>query len=72
MREPTDKKGWGFNIINLVITLTIVLLVQQFWDTYRQTELISYSEFSNYLRDDKISEVEVLSLIHISEPTRPY
>jgi cell division protease FtsH len=59
MREPTDKKGWGFNIINLVITLTIVLLVQQFWDTYRQTELISYSEFSNYLRDDKISEVEV-------------
>ena len=59
MEKPTKERLWHFDIGYLLFALTAILLFQQLWSTYRETEVVPYSEFSNLLREDKITEVEV-------------
>lgn len=53
-----DKK-WHFDIGYLLFALIAVLILQQLWAASQQTQVVPYSEFTSFLRQDKIAEVEV-------------
>ncbi|MBM3575457.1 MAG: ATP-dependent zinc metalloprotease FtsH [Alphaproteobacteria bacterium] len=59
MDKAPDKRNYQFDIGYFLIALVGILLLQQMLSVYQQTEVVPYSEFLNYLKDDKISEVEV-------------
>lgn len=59
MVDKPAKREWRFDVGYLLFALVAVLLFQQMWETYRQTEVVPYSEFANLLRDSKIAEVQV-------------
>jgi len=58
MDKPING-GWRFTIGYFLLALIAILLFQQVWTIYDQTEVVPYSEFVNLLREDKIAEVEV-------------
>ncbi|MGO9007318.1 MAG: ATP-dependent zinc metalloprotease FtsH [Beijerinckiaceae bacterium] len=55
---PKDRKQ-AWTIWYFVAAAIGVVLLQDFWNAYRQTETIPYSEFEQLVSDDKISEVVV-------------
>ncbi|WP_036295697.1 ATP-dependent zinc metalloprotease FtsH [Methylosinus sp. PW1] len=57
--EPPKDKPWSFHLAYFLLALIGVLILQQMWTVYRQTEVVPYSEFQNLLRDSKIASVEV-------------
>ncbi len=59
MEKPTKEKEWRFDIGYFLFALIAILLIQQVWTIYRQTEVVPYSEFATLLRESKIAEVEV-------------
>ncbi|MBU3889358.1 ATP-dependent zinc metalloprotease FtsH [Methylosinus sporium] len=59
MEKPPKDKAWSFHIAYFLLALTGVLILQQMWTVYRQTEVVPYSEFQTLLRDSKIASVEV-------------
>jgi cell division protease FtsH len=59
MEKPAKEKGWRFDVGYILFALVALLLIQEAWSTYRQTEVVSYSEFTDLLRESKISEVQV-------------
>jgi cell division protease FtsH len=59
MANPTKDKAWRFDIAYLLIALIGVLVIQQMWTTYRETEVVPYSQFETLLRDSKIASVQV-------------
>ncbi|MGA8172618.1 MAG: ATP-dependent zinc metalloprotease FtsH [Methylocystis sp.] len=59
MEKPAPERPWHFDVGYLLFALIAILLFQQLWSTYQETDVVPYSEFSSLLRDDKIAEVEV-------------
>ncbi|WP_159726300.1 ATP-dependent zinc metalloprotease FtsH [Methylosinus sp. Ce-a6] len=59
MEKPTKDKAWSFHIAYFLLALIGVLILQQMWTVYRQTEVVPYSEFESLLRESKIASVEV-------------
>lgn len=59
MEKPTKNNAWSFHIAYFLLALIGVLVLQQMWTVYRQTEVVPYSEFETLLRDSKIESVEV-------------
>jgi cell division protease FtsH len=59
MKQQESDRAWGFHISFFLFALMAVLILQQLWTTYQQTEVVPYSEFEKFLREDKIAEVEV-------------
>lgn len=57
MEKRIKERPWHFDIGYFLFALTAILLFQQLWSTYRETEVVPYSEFSSLLREDKIAEV---------------
>ncbi|MBY6242590.1 ATP-dependent zinc metalloprotease FtsH [Methylosinus sp. Sm6] len=57
--KPKKEASWGFNVAYLLFALIGVLMLQQMWTAYRQTEVVSYSEFQTLLRESKIDSVQV-------------
>ncbi|QGM47481.1 ATP-dependent zinc metalloprotease FtsH [Methylocystis heyeri] len=55
------EKTWYANIGALLFFVLGALLLQQFWSSAQQTEVVPYSEYYKLLTDDKISEVAVSS-----------
>ena len=41
------------------VAVWLILLLQGWWQTANQTELIPYSQFLTYLKEGKVGEVEV-------------
>ncbi|BBU60905.1 ATP-dependent zinc metalloprotease FtsH [Methylosinus sp. C49] len=59
MEQPPKDKAWSFHLAYFLLALIGVLILQQMWTVYRQTEVVPYSEFQTLLRDSKIASVEV-------------
>ncbi|OAI30724.1 cell division protein FtsH [Methylosinus sp. R-45379] len=59
MEQPPKDKAWSFHLAYFLLALIGVLILQQMWTVYRQTEVVPYSEFQTLLRDSKIDSVEV-------------
>ncbi|PWB79657.1 MAG: cell division protein FtsH [Methylocystaceae bacterium] len=59
MDKPTKEREWRFDVGYLLFALVAILLIQQVWTVYRQTEVVPYSEFADLLRESKIAEVQV-------------
>jgi cell division protease FtsH len=55
------EKTWYANIGALLFFVLGALLLQQFWSSAQQTEVVPYSEYYKLLTDDKISDVAVSS-----------
>ena len=53
MDANNRKQAW--TIWYVVVAVTGVLLAQQAWNAFEQTETISYSEFQTLVADKKIS-----------------
>lgn len=58
MEQPPKDKAWSFHLAYFLLALIGVLILQQMWTVYRQTEVVPYSEFQTLLRDSKIASVE--------------
>jgi cell division protease FtsH len=69
--QPTRERSWGFNLAYLLFALIGVLLLQQMWTSYRQTEVVPYSEFQNLLRDSKLDSVQVGDQLVHATPKEP-
>ncbi len=52
MEKPTQ-----LNLAYLVFALVAILLLQQWWTTAQQTEVVPYSEFEKLLAENRIEEV---------------
>ncbi|HXJ51061.1 MAG TPA: ATP-dependent metallopeptidase FtsH/Yme1/Tma family protein, partial [Burkholderiales bacterium] len=48
-----------FNLVYLIFALLAMVLVQQSWQRYQTVEVVPYSEFEQFLAQDKIAEVTV-------------
>jgi cell division protease FtsH len=59
MERPTTERPWRFDIAYFLFALIAILIFQQVWTIYQQTEVVPYSEFADLLREGKITEVEV-------------
>jgi cell division protease FtsH len=59
MDKGSNRREWRFDIGYFLLAFIVVLIFQQVWETYNQTEVVPYSEFADLLREDKIAEVEV-------------
>jgi cell division protease FtsH len=59
MAQQPKEKSWGFHIGYLLFALAGILILQQMWTSYRQTEVVPYSEFQTLLKDSKIESVQV-------------
>ena len=59
MDKSTNKQEWRFDIGYFLLAIIAILIFQQVWATYSQTQVVPYSEFFDLLREDKIAEVEV-------------
>ncbi|WP_018267636.1 ATP-dependent zinc metalloprotease FtsH [Methylosinus sp. LW4] len=59
MEQPPKDKAWSFHLAYFLLALIGVLILQQMWTVYRQTEVVPYSELQTLLRDSKIASVEV-------------
>lgn len=53
------EKKTQFNTWYVFMAVVIILLLQNIWAQYQQTEPISYSEFELLLKEGKIAEIEV-------------
>ena len=53
------ERKWHFNIGYLLFAFAGMLILQGFWATYQQTEVVPYSEFLDLLHEHKIEEVLV-------------
>jgi len=59
MDKPANGRGWRFDIGYLLLAMVAILIFQQMWTAYDQTQVVSYSEFRDLLEDGKIAEVSV-------------
>jgi cell division protease FtsH len=59
MDKGSNRREWRFDIGYFLLAFIVVLIFQQVWETYNQTEVVPYSEFADLLLEDKIAEVEV-------------
>ena len=59
MDKSTNRQEWHFDIGYFLLAIIAILIFQQVWATYSQTQVVPYSEFFDLLREDKIAEVEV-------------
>ncbi len=57
----SNKRKQTWTIWYVIAAVTGVLLLQQIWTTYEQTEAISYSEFEQLVADKNVSSVVVHS-----------
>ncbi len=53
------EKKTQFNTWYVFIAVLVILLLQNMWAQYQQTEPISYSEFELLLKEGKVAEIEV-------------
>lgn len=59
MDKSTNGQEWHFDVGYFLLAIIAILIFQQVWATYSQTQIVPYSEFFELLREDKIAEVEV-------------
>ncbi len=59
LRTRLMEKPTQFNLAYLLFALFMVLLVQQWWTTAQQTEVVPYSEFEKLLAENRVEEVIV-------------
>jgi cell division protease FtsH len=59
MDKPGEKREWRLDLGYFLLAAIAILLFQQFWTSYGQTQVVPYSEFYDLLKEDKISDVEV-------------
>ena len=53
------------------VAVWLVILIQGWWQTARETELIPYSQFLGYVRDGKIDDVTISDqVVHGRSRTR--
>ena len=65
--DKLKKYFWGFSIFQLIIAM---LIMNEFYTTYPFHAKINAGFFINIVMS--MLFIDMLSLIHISEPTRPY
>ncbi len=60
MNKPAaNERGWHFDIGYFLLALIAILIFQQMWTTSSETQVVPYSEFIQFLQEDKIADVEV-------------
>jgi cell division protease FtsH len=66
IKEPSDRGGkkpilkkTHFTIWYFVIAFVIILLIQSYWTSKEAKDVISYSEFKDLLRTEKIKELTI-------------
>lgn len=59
MDDANDKKQWRFDLGYFLVAAIAILLAQQLFETYGETNVVAYSEFYDLLREDKLAEVTV-------------
>lgn len=59
MAEANNKREWRFDLGYFLLAAIAILVFQQLWESYGETNVIPYSEFYDLLRENKLAEVQV-------------
>ncbi len=58
-KDANSKRGWHFDLGYFLVAAIAILLLQQIWESYGETNVVAYSEFYDLLREGKIDDVTV-------------
>ncbi|MGJ0508989.1 MAG: ATP-dependent zinc metalloprotease FtsH [Methylocystis sp.] len=58
-KDANGKREWRFDLGYFLVAAIAILLLQQLWDSYGETNVVAYSEFYDLLREGKIDDVTV-------------
>lgn len=59
MAVANEKRGWRFDFGYFLLAAIAILVFQQVWETYSETNVVPYSEFYDDLREGRLAEVQV-------------
>ncbi|WP_363346006.1 ATP-dependent zinc metalloprotease FtsH [Methylocystis echinoides] len=59
MAEANNKREWRFDLGYFLLAAIAILVFQQLWETYGETNVVPYSEFYDLLREGKLADVQV-------------
>lgn len=59
MAEANNKREWRFDLGYFLLAAIAILVFQQLWESYGETNVVPYSEFYDLLREDKLADVQV-------------
>ncbi len=58
-KDANGKRGWHFDLGYFLVAAIAILLLQQLWESYGETNVVAYSEFYDLLREGKLDDVTV-------------
>ncbi|MGE5387716.1 MAG: ATP-dependent zinc metalloprotease FtsH [Hyphomicrobiales bacterium] len=58
-KDANGKRGWHFDLGYFLVAAIAILLLQQVWESYGETNVVAYSEFYDLLREGKLDDVTV-------------
>jgi cell division protease FtsH len=58
-KDADGKRGWHFDLGYFLVAAIAILLLQQLWESYGETNVVAYSEFYDLLREGKLDDVTV-------------